>query len=62
MRAHSSQFHFPCNKGEDEFIFSLERATSTQNPRNLLKVAYHSVSSLFHHYTQNIIIDLFLAH
>ena len=38
-------------KEKDEFIFSLESATSIQKPRNLLKVACHPVSCLLHHYT-----------
>ena len=36
---------------KDEFIFSLESATSIQKPRNLLKVAYHPASCLLYHYT-----------
>ena len=46
------KFHFPCNKGERWiYILSLESATSIQKPRNLLKVAFHPVSCLLHHYT-----------
>ena len=45
------KFHFPCNKQERWiYILSLESATSIQKPRNLLKVAYHPVSCLLHHY------------
>ena len=46
------KFHFPCNKGERSiYILSLESAISIQKPRNFLKVAYHPVSCLLHHYT-----------
>ena len=45
------KFHFPCNKGERWiYILSLESATCIQKPRNLLKVDYHPVSPLLHHY------------
>ena len=52
MRAHSFlNFIFLVIKEKDELcVLSLESVTSIKKPINLLKVVYHPVSCLSHHY------------
>ena len=52
MRAHSFlNFIFIVRREKDElYLLSLESVTSIKKPINLLKVVYHPVSCLLHHY------------
>ena len=52
MGAHSFlNFIFLAIREKDEFyVLSLESVTSIQKPISLLKVVYHPVSCLLHHY------------
>ena len=50
-----SRFHCPCIKEKDElYILSLESVTSIQTSINVLKVVYHPVSCLLHHYVNQV--------
>ena len=52
MKAHSflNFIFFVIREKNELYILSLESATSIQKPINLLKVVYHPVSCLWHHY------------
>ena len=55
MKAHIFlNFIFLAIREKDEFYFSLDSATSIKKPINPLKVVYHPVSCLLHHYKKKL--------